>query len=202
MEMASFLAGERWSDHPRCTHPVLATMARCTNDSLGDEARQELAVMIPEVVGLNPDDPRVAAALVRCAATAALPVASAERQNIMALAVLAAERNLSELEGRPDGSLRPASRAALSSAPLAERWAREFGTRSGVRPRRFSTAAASSVVALAIDGIARACVEDPQARLISLLREAIDETKRLAESTVPVVPVPSRPVGVHSLLSR
>ena len=22
MEMASYLAGERWSDHPRCTHPL------------------------------------------------------------------------------------------------------------------------------------------------------------------------------------
>ena len=26
MEMAAFLAGERWSDHPRCTHPLLAAL--------------------------------------------------------------------------------------------------------------------------------------------------------------------------------
>ncbi|MEJ7744096.1 MAG: hypothetical protein WKF73_17085 [Nocardioidaceae bacterium] len=25
MEFASFLAGERWSDHPRCTHPCSLT---------------------------------------------------------------------------------------------------------------------------------------------------------------------------------
>ncbi len=36
MEMASFLAGERWSDHPSCTHPLLASLARLVNDSLGD----------------------------------------------------------------------------------------------------------------------------------------------------------------------
>ncbi|WP_344829386.1 hypothetical protein [Nonomuraea dietziae] len=24
MELASYLAGERWSDHPACTHPLLA----------------------------------------------------------------------------------------------------------------------------------------------------------------------------------
>ena len=26
MELASYLAGERWSDHPRCTHPLLASV--------------------------------------------------------------------------------------------------------------------------------------------------------------------------------
>lgn len=180
MEMASFLAGERWSDHPKCTHPVLATMARCVNDCLSDETRQALAVMIPEVVGLNPDDPRTPATLVLSAASAALPVAPAERQNVMALAIFAAERNLAELEGRPSDSLRPSSVVALSTAPLAERWAREFASRSGLpHPRRFSAPAASSVVALAVDGIARACIDDPEARLIRLLRQGIDDTRRL-----------------------
>ena len=28
MEFASLLAGERWSDHPACTHPLLAAVAR------------------------------------------------------------------------------------------------------------------------------------------------------------------------------
>ena len=28
MEFASYLAGERWSDHPACTHPLLAALAR------------------------------------------------------------------------------------------------------------------------------------------------------------------------------
>lgn len=31
MEMASFLAGERWSDSPRCTHP---TWRRCVGWSM------------------------------------------------------------------------------------------------------------------------------------------------------------------------
>lgn len=30
--LASFLAGERWSDRPRCTHPLLAHLARLVND--------------------------------------------------------------------------------------------------------------------------------------------------------------------------
>ena len=32
MEFASVLAGERWSDHPSCTHPVLGQLARQVNE--------------------------------------------------------------------------------------------------------------------------------------------------------------------------
>ncbi len=181
MEMASFLAGERWSDHPKCTHPVLATMARCVNDSLDDVTRQHLAGLIPDVVGLHPESPRVGPSLMLLASTAALPVAAAERQNVMALAVLASERHLNELEHRPALALRPSSWAALNSAPAAERWAREFSARSGLsHAKGFSTAASSSIVALAVDSIARACIDDPQPRLVELLRAGIAETRRLA----------------------
>ncbi len=31
-----FLAGERWSDHPHCTHPLLASVARMVNDNTPD----------------------------------------------------------------------------------------------------------------------------------------------------------------------
>ena len=34
MELASVLAGERWSDHPACTHPLLAQLARQRAPSL------------------------------------------------------------------------------------------------------------------------------------------------------------------------
>ena len=53
MEMASVLANEPWSDHPRCTHPLLAHLARLVNDYTSDDNRSELAVMIPSVVGLR-----------------------------------------------------------------------------------------------------------------------------------------------------
>ncbi len=56
MEFASFLAGERWSDHPSCTHPLLAQLARQVNDSLSDGDRQQLVPLIPLVVGRRGDD--------------------------------------------------------------------------------------------------------------------------------------------------
>lgn len=189
MEMASYLAGERWSDHPKCTHPVLASLARCVNDALGDVRRQELAMMIPEVVGLNPDDRRVAPALMRRAALVALPIASAERQNVMALAVMGAERHLNDIEGRDPQALSKEARIALAHVPGAEKWARDFVRRVGTRDLRAD--AAAKVVSLAVNGIARACVDDPSAQLISLLRASIDETKAIQASTESTAPAPS-----------
>ena len=185
MEMASYLAGEKWSDHPKCTHPVLASLARCVNDALGDERRQELAVMIPEVVGLKPDDKRVAPMLMRRASLVALPVASAERQNIMALAVMAAERHLAEIDGRDPSSRSAEARQALASVPGAERWARDFVGRVGTRDLRPDSSA--KVIALAINGIARACIVNPADLLVALLRSAIDETKALMPAPTPAV---------------
>jgi hypothetical protein len=191
MEMASYLAGERWSDHPKCTHPVLASLARCINDALGDVRRQELAVMIPEVVGLNPDDPRVAPTLMRRASLMSLPIASAERQNVMALAVMGAERYLAEIDGRDPTALSPEARAALAHVPGAERWARDFIARVGTRDLRPD--AAAKVISLAVNGIARACVDDPSVRLVGLLRTAIDEVKAIAAEHAPRDAEPSVP---------
>src|SRR5438045_9530973 len=71
MELASVLAGERWSDHPACTHPLLAALARHVNDHTSDAGRERLAGLIPSVIGLTSDDPRVDARIaLRCPITA------------------------------------------------------------------------------------------------------------------------------------
>jgi hypothetical protein len=105
MELASVLAGERWSDHPACTHPLLAALARHVNDYTSDAGRQRLAGLIPSVIGLTGDDLRIDARIALRSAIAALPVVSAERQRVMAVGVLACERVLAELDG-PDALLR------------------------------------------------------------------------------------------------
>lgn len=63
MEMTSFLAGERWSDRPACTHPVIAALARTVNDLLSDRARQSLALLVPLAVGTSDPDERLSAEL-------------------------------------------------------------------------------------------------------------------------------------------
>lgn len=64
MEYVSLLAGEPWSDQPRCTHPVLAELARMVNDSTTQAGRTRLVPFIPAVIGLTSEDPRTSALLV------------------------------------------------------------------------------------------------------------------------------------------
>ena len=51
MELASMLAGEPFSDHPRSVCPVLAALLRHYNDALDDEHRQDLYAYAAKVVG-------------------------------------------------------------------------------------------------------------------------------------------------------
>ena len=113
MEFASYLAGERWSDHPACTDPVLAALARGVNDNLSDRRRDEIVHEIPRVIGLRGDDSVVGLVVALRAAIAALPVASMDRQRSLALGILA---------------LRPALAARGVELPRARR-ARRPGAR-------------------------------------------------------------------------
>jgi hypothetical protein len=181
MEFASLLAGERWSDHPSCTHPLLAAVARHVNDYTSDAGRSRLAQLIPSVIGLTGDDPHIDAEIALGAARLALPVAAAERQGVLAVAVLSCERFLAELDGRPAGTPGERSRAALAQAPLAAAWAARF---TGTLPaeltstRRFRTQAAPAIVRNAAVGIAHACVPDPDGMLRDLLVQSIDTCAR------------------------
>src|SRR4029450_13070330 len=78
MEFASYLAGERWSDHPSCTHPLLARLARLLNHHTSDSERQGLVERVPDVVGLTSDDVRVALRIALRAGLSALPVVAEE----------------------------------------------------------------------------------------------------------------------------
>ena len=88
MEFASYLAGERWSDNPACTHFLLAALARDINDLTTNDARDALMPLVTRVIGLTGDDPRVLESLAVRAASAALPIASMERQRALAAGLL------------------------------------------------------------------------------------------------------------------
>lgn len=51
MEMASMLAGEPFSDHPRCACPVIGSFLRAYNDSIDDARRQDLYAYASQIVG-------------------------------------------------------------------------------------------------------------------------------------------------------
>lgn len=175
MELAGYLAGERWSDHPACTHPLLAALARLVNDHTSDAGRGRLVGLVPGVIGLTSDDPHVDVEIALRSARTALPVAAAERQRVLAVSLLAAERVRADLDGLTANRLDEQSRWALAQVPHAAQWAQRFYQGIETTPKGFRRHAAPNIVRHAVVGIAQACVPDPDTMLHDLLVAVIGD---------------------------
>lgn len=130
MEIASFLAGERWSDHPKCVDPSLGELARCVNDVMPDDRRSQLALMIPSVIGTGHRRPLqeravLAALVVRSCSVHALPHVRSKAVPI-ACALIVSERLLGIRTAAAEGALatRPAAAATAESLTVvhADTW--------------------------------------------------------------------------------
>ncbi|TDD69707.1 hypothetical protein E1262_12195 [Jiangella aurantiaca] len=97
MEYASVLAGEPFSDHPQCTHPHLAHVARLVNDLISDAARPQLAILAPDLIGTATTSPLVLPRLVVTCTRIALEVDPLSRRLWRQLR--RAERHLDRLNG-------------------------------------------------------------------------------------------------------
>lgn len=194
MELASYLAGERWSDHPACTHPLLAALARLVNDNTSDESRAKLVGLVPSIIDLSSDDLRVDARIALRCATTALPVAAAERQLALAVSVLAAEEMLARLDGAPPGGLSEASLRAMAEVPQAAEQARRFSRAARITEKGFRRYAAPNAVQLSVVGIVQACIPDPDALLRRLLAETIADCDVLIRGPKTEAPAAATPV--------
>ena len=122
MELASDLAGEPWSDHPACVHPVLAAIARAVNDGTGEAGRARLAALVPAMIGTGGSGSWLLASCARlalCCAGAALDHTGADEPEMTwaretALAVLARQRG--------GGHDRGSATARLSVSLLDRAW--------------------------------------------------------------------------------
>jgi hypothetical protein len=161
MELAAYLAGERWSDDPACTHPLLAALARDVNDYTSDTGRARLAGLVPSVIGLAGEDLHIDGRIALLCARTALPV----------------------VDGRPAGWLDAPSRAVLAQVPLAARWARGFTGGKTASAETFRRHSAPATVHAAVKGIAQACIPEPDRMLYDLLTGAIDECAAWADRT-------------------
>jgi hypothetical protein len=189
MEYASWLAGERWSDHPACTHPALASLARMVNDCSSDAARSELVELIPSVIGLVGTDSRIGILIAVRAASAALPIASEGRQRALAAGILRCDELLAAPGDETLGQAREQIAEVLRLTPGSAEWARAFLATSGPLNPRSTALMTDAIIRTSVVGIAEACVNDQDARLRALLVTAIDDaTKRLAEPARPRVP--------------
>lgn len=187
MEYASFLAGVRWSDHPRCTHQLLAGVARDVNDHMSDDARSKLVPLVPSVVGLNGDDPRLDVGIATRCAALALPVAAEFRQRALAAGLLTARRVLADLNDQSSSDfdtveLLEDADLALTRAPHAAKWAEEFVTEAPISLKVFQKRSAPSIVRVAVIGIAEACIADPDSLLHELLVTVIGDCAHWLEA--------------------
>ena len=192
MEYASWLAGERWSDHPPCTHPLLAGVARLINDHISDSARSRLVGMIPQVVGLNGDEPMVDVMItIRCA-SGAIPVAAESRQRALAVSLLASQEIIAAIGETDAGQLMDRVARGLARAPHAARWAENFAAaHDDITLEAFRARTAPATVRVAVVGIAEAAVPDADDRLYRLLDEVIDDCREWLQ---PVSSTDSRPL--------
>lgn len=184
MEFASYLAGEKWSDHPDCTHPALAATARLVNDWTTDAGRSRLAPLIPSVIGVTGDDPAIELVIAIRAAARALPVASEGRQRLLAIGLIKLVDRIADVAPAHHEENARLAREALDLVPLAERWARQHIASVPTPRLRSDTPICDAVVAIAIAGIGEACVTDADERLFALLGEAIDVCVALQPASV------------------
>lgn len=182
MELASVLAGERWSDHPRCTHPGLAHLARRVNDAVSDDVRSGLAHHVPGVIGLTSTGPRWDLEIASVAARAALPLAVGADAEALAAGLITVERALAALEGR--AGIRPEAAAVLADAPAAAAWAERFV--ASLRPPRPRDVPGGAVVDLAVRAVETAPVDRARrdAVLLGMLLAALDRCRSLAAAAV------------------
>jgi hypothetical protein len=183
MEFASYLAGERWSDHPACTHGTLAHLARLVNDRTSEAGRARLTPLIPSVVGLTSDDPLLDVLLALRAASAALPIAAEERQRSQAVGVRVALRALAERDDELAAESRDLAEAALRAAPAADAWATQFIQKVGPGRPGMTVRQCRDIVTGAVEGIAQACGGDPDERLVALLTAAVSDAARFVGTT-------------------
>ena len=171
MEFASVLAGERWSDHPSCTHPLLAQLARHVNDRTTDAGRQELALLIPSVVGRRGDQRTWLTVAVAVAARAILDVPEAT-QRVLSGGLLQAEQLCADAE--PDlAATRRTAQLALALVPGAVAWVERLGVRNRIGEKTFAKHCAPTMIRCAVDGVLAGGSPDCDRRLQALLEVGI-----------------------------
>lgn len=191
MELASVLAGERWSDHPSCTHPLLAALAREVNDLTTDGDRQQLVGLVPSVVGRTGDEHTWLTIAVAVAASVVHDVPEST-QRVLAGGLLQAERLCGD--DPVLAHVRRQAHSALDTVPGAVRWVEQLGVRGRITPKMFARNCAPTMVRCAVEGVAVGSPGDG-ARLRALLEVGIVTCPSAPASQAPSRPATSATVG-------
>jgi hypothetical protein len=171
MELASVLAGEPWSDHPGCTHPLLGQLARQVNDQTSDAGRQELAPLIPSVIGRRGDATSWVKVSVAVAARTILDVPESA-QRVLAGGLIRAEQLCADKGPELDATRRQA-RSALDLVPAAVAWFERLSLRDRISEKTYAGRCAPMMVHCSVEGIVANGTPDRDQRLRELLELGI-----------------------------
>ena len=171
LELASVLAGERWSASPQSVHPALAAAAEAVNDLLTDDRKRLLVPLAPWLPGTNSADPRIWPAVASACIRAALASVPGPHQPRLRVELNRAQEWF----------------VVASSASGGRR---EYRTRR--RDRQWVVDASRSALLLVA---ASANPEAADAALCQALVECINECRRLAdeEAVDPLLPLADCP---------
>ena len=171
MEFASVLAGERWSDHPPCTHPLVGQLARHVNDYVSDAGRQQLTPLVPSVIGRRGNETTCLTVAVAVASSVILDVPE-QTQRVLAGGLLRAEQLCADL-GPDLAATRREARAALDLVPGAVTWFQRFEFRDRITLKTFAQRCAPTMVKCAVEGVVATGTPDRDRRLRTLLEQGI-----------------------------
>lgn len=170
MELASVLAGERWSDHPPCTHALLAQLARQVNDAISDEGRRQLPPLVPSVIGRVGDEDTSLHLSVAVATRQLLDQPEATQRVLAAGLVRAVEvcGDDPSLAGTRDRA-----RAALDLVPGAVAWVERLDVRGRINRKAFAERCAPTMVRCTVEGVVTSGGPEADPRLRDLLQAGI-----------------------------
>ena len=194
MEYTSIIAGERFSDHPPCTDPALAAVARAVNDYSSDAARQTLAALASDLSVARRTDPSVGYVVARRCLLTALPYSTQPRRRVLSVGLLGLDRASRDMSRgwRPDfvdvdtelGLMPYDGEMAAASAFLSEqRITPAEYVRRGL-PLAIETAVATiAQEAIGADDVLRALLEDCLCDVRRVARAAQVPSATCAESS-------------------
>ncbi|MDQ0372410.1 hypothetical protein [Cellulomonas humilata] len=176
MEWASLLAGEPWSDHPACTHPLLAHLARSVNDRVSDASRGALMHLLPMLTVARSDDRSWSLEIAAVTVRHGLRRAGAQDARELAVALLTLDRLLAPTDGRTPAELRTTTADALATVPTAAAWAEDFTRAMG--PPRHVRGLTRGIVDAAFTSVSAS--SDADDALVVMLTDAVLTCQDLA----------------------
>jgi len=176
MEWVSLLAGERWSDHPACTHPLLAHLARSVNDRASDASRPALMRLLPLLTGARSDDRSWSLEIAAVTVRHALRRAGAQDGRELAVALLTLDRLLGPTDGRAPAERRATTTEVLATVPAAAAWAEDFTRAMG--PPRHVRGLTRGIVDVSLATVSAS--SDADDALVAMLTDAVLTCQDLA----------------------